>query len=216
MPRRRAIYPPKQARSRETLRRMLDAAEAVLDKHGLEGATLQRIAATARLAPATVYRRFSDKDGLMAAVFSRFSEISATELAKPVDAEPIRKMGIRNFARQWIGAMIQAYRTRTGLIRASVLYAQEHSNSAFVRKKEELEIQGFRKAVNLFLLWRGEIKHPNPEYAVSYGMIMVALALRELVLFGHAKMFGKLVPLTDDRLREELPRAFLRYLGVEE
>jgi AcrR family transcriptional regulator len=195
---------------------MLDAAETVLDRHGLEGATLQRIAAVAHVAPATVYRRFADKDGLMAAVFSRFSEISAEEVAAPVDVETIRKMGIRRFARQWIGAMIEGYRRRTGLIRAAVLYAQEHYSAPFVRKKEQLEIQSFRKVVKIFLLWRDEIGHSNPEYAVNYAMIMVALALRELILFSHAKMFGKLVPLDDKHLREELPRAFLRYLGVQE
>lgn len=60
-----------------------------------------------------------------------------------------------------------------------------------------------------------EIDHTNPEHAVSYAMVMVAFALRELILFNQAPMFEKLVPVSDDHLRKELPRAFLRYLGVE-
>jgi AcrR family transcriptional regulator len=208
--------PPSQARSRETLKRMLDAAEVVLEKHGLEGATLQRIARVARLAPASVYRRFPDKDALMAAVFERFGAISKEELARPVDTEAIRKIGIRAFARMWIGNMIQGFRTRTGLIRAAVLYSQQHLGSAHVRRKMETEIAGFRRVVKLFLLWRDEIHHPDPEPAVAYAMVMVALALRELILFGHAPMFTPLVPLDDDHLRAELPRMFLRYLGVED
>jgi hypothetical protein len=55
----------------------------------------------------------------------------------------------------------------------------------------------------------------DPEYAVSYAIISVALTLRELIIFDNAAMFSKLVPMDDDHLREELPRAFLRYLGVE-
>ncbi len=195
---------------------MLDAAEIVLEKHGLEGATLQRIARLARLAPATVYRRFPDKDALMAAVFQRFYDIGAEATSQPIDTEAIRKMGIRAFARQWVSAMIQGFRTRTGLIRASVLYAQDHLKTPSVHRKEAQEIEGFRQAVKLFLLWRDEIRHPDPEYAVSFAMVMVSLALRELILFGHAEMFGKLIPMNDEHLREELPRAFLRYLGVEE
>ena len=73
-----AEIPPRQARSRETLRRLLDAAEAVMLTHGPEGATLPRIAKQARVSPATVYRRFLDKDALMRAVFRRFNERSTS------------------------------------------------------------------------------------------------------------------------------------------
>ena len=73
----RAEHPPRQARSRETLRGGLDAAEAVMLKHGVEGTTLPRIARHARVAPATVYRRFRNKDALMRAVFRRFNERSS-------------------------------------------------------------------------------------------------------------------------------------------
>jgi AcrR family transcriptional regulator len=215
VPRRPVHYPPRQARSRASLRRLLDAAEATLEKHGPEGATLPRIAAEARLSPASVYRRFRDKDALMAAVFDRFAQVNAQELARRVDKEQIRKLGIRRFARQWIGAVITGFRTRTGLVRAAVLYSQQHADAPFVRRKEQLEIESFRRMADLFLLWRREIRHPNREYAVSYAMVMVALTLRELIVFDHVRLFEKLVPLGDDQLREELPRSFLRYLGVK-
>ncbi len=215
MPRKPKPPPPTQARSRETLQRMLDAAEAVLEKHGIEGATLQRIARNARLAPATVYRRFPDKDALMAAVFERFAGVSKEELARPIDTEAIRKLGIHAFTALWIGNMIQGFRARTGLIRASVLYSQAHLNSAFVRRKMALEIQGVKRVQDLFLLWRDEIGHPDAEQAVAFAMVMVALALRELILFNHAPMFGQVTPLDDEALRRELPRMFLGYLGVD-
>ena len=210
-----AHIPPQQARSRASLRRMLQAAEVVLDKFGLEGATLPRIAAEAGLSPASVYRRFRDKDALMRAVFSRASEAGAEELAKKMDVERVREIGIRNFAHQWISAMLQGYRTRTGFIRAAGMYAQRHSRAPFVRRQKELEIRNFRKMVQMFLLWRDEIRHPDPEQAVSYGMVTVALTLRELILFDQAQMFENLVPVSDDHLRKELSRVFLRYLGVE-
>jgi AcrR family transcriptional regulator len=215
MPKRPAPGAPQQARSRESLRRMLDAAETVLEHHGVEGTTLARVAKEARVAPSNVYRRFRDKDDLIAAVFIRFTQINARELAAPVDTEQIRGIGIRTFAEQWIGGMIQGFRTRTGLVRAAVMYSQQHPRVAFVRQKTEVEIQLFRKMVRLFLLWREQIGHPDPEYAVSYAMVMVALALRELIIFGCAPAFEKLVPVSDDHLRRELPRMFLRYLGVE-
>ena len=195
---------------------MLDAAEAVMEKHGVEGITVARVARQAGVAPSNVYRRFRGKDALLAAVFNRFTEINARELATPVDPEQIRPIGIRKFAETVISQMIQGFRTRTGLIRAALVYAQQnYASTAFVRRKAEVETQLFSRMVNLFLLWRDEIRHPDPEYAVRYGMVMVALALHELIIFGRAAMFEKIVPVDDDHLRRELPRLFLRYLGIE-
>jgi AcrR family transcriptional regulator len=206
---------PQQARSRKSFRRLLDAAEHVLNQHGFQGATLARIAARANLSPANVYRRFYDKEALMRAVFTRASEANVQQLAKKTDSESTRAMGIRKFTRQWIAAMIKGYRARTGLTRATVQYAQQHARTAFVRRQRELEIQGFRKLVDTFLMWRDEIRHPDPEYAVNFGLLMVVFALRELILFDQAPLFSKVAPVSDVHLREELPRMFLRYLGIE-
>jgi len=215
MPKRPAPFRPQQKRSRESLRRMLDAAEVVLNKHGLAGATVSRIAAEAELSPANVYRRFPDKEALMRAVFSRGSEVNREELSREVDVERVRKVGIRTFAQQWIAGMLSAYRARTGLMRTAVLYAQQHERTPFVRRQRDLEVQSFKKLVKTFLIWRDEIRHPDPEYAVSYGILTVAFALRELILFDQARVFKHALPVGDDHLKEELPRMFLRYLGIE-
>lgn len=215
MPKRPAPFRPQQKRSRESLRRMLDAAEIVLNKHGLEGATVSRIATEAKVSPANVYRRFPDKEALMRAVFSRGTEVNREELAREVDVERLSKIGILNFAQQWIAGMLGSYRARTGLMRATVLYAQQHERTPFVRRQRDLEVQNFKKLVKTFLIWRGEIRHPDPEYAVSYGILTVAFALRELILLDQARTFEHALPVGDDQLKTELPRVFLRYLGIE-
>jgi hypothetical protein len=68
--------------------------------------------------------------------------------------------------------------------------------------------------VDTFMIWRDQIKHPNPERAVRFGFVLIALVLRELVLFNRPRIFDDLLPLNDDILKEELTRMFLRYLGV--
>jgi AcrR family transcriptional regulator len=215
MRRRSAPFQPQQQRSRESLRRLLAAVETVLNRYGLEGATVSRIAAEAGLSPANVYRRFPDKDALMRAVFSRGTAVNKEELAREVDAEQLHKIGIRPFTQLWIANMLNAYRARTGLMRATVLYAQQHERTPFVRRQRDLEVQNFKKLVKTFLIWRDEIRHPDPEYAVSYGILTVAFALRELILFDQARTFEHALPVGDDHLKTELPRMFLRYLGIE-
>jgi hypothetical protein len=65
------------------------------------------------------------------------------------------------------------------------------------------------------MIWRDQIKHPDPERAVRFAFGMVALTLRELILFNRTRLFQDILRLDDDILREELPRRVLRYLGVE-
>jgi len=215
VPRGIAKYPPRQARSRETLRRLLDAAEKVIAKHGLEGATLPRIARQARVSPANVYRRFRDKDALIAAVFSRFSDMQAEHADQPIDTEPIRKMGLRAFVRQWIGALIASYRARAGLMRATIEYSRKNADRPFIKRQVELEGRSFDKMAEALLIFRDEIRHPEPELAVRWAMLMPGFALKELLLFDQANLTGRLVPMDDERLQEELVRVFLGYLGVD-
>jgi AcrR family transcriptional regulator len=215
VPRGIARYPPRQARSRETLKRLLDAAEKVIAKHGLEGATLPRIARQARVSPANVYRRFRDKDALIAAVFSRFSDIQAEHADQPLDTEPIKKMGLRAFVRQWIGALLTSFRARTKLVRATIEYTRQNSERSFIQRQLELEGRSFDKMAEALLIFRDEMRHPEPEVAVRWAMLMTGFALMELVIFDHEKLAGRLLPMDDERLQEELVLGFLGYLGVD-
>src|SRR3954468_14366097 len=64
--------PPKQQRSLETLNRLLDAAERVLEEEGLDAATVPVIAKRAGVSVGVVYRRFPNKDALIRGVYERF------------------------------------------------------------------------------------------------------------------------------------------------
>src|SRR5215213_6511132 len=70
------MFEAKQARSRRTVDRLLDAAELVLEDVGLEGATVPMIANRAGVSVGVVYRRFRDKDALLRAAYERFFERS--------------------------------------------------------------------------------------------------------------------------------------------
>ncbi|MGA8150713.1 MAG: helix-turn-helix domain-containing protein [Terriglobales bacterium] len=216
MPRTSAPPPPSQKRSRESLRRMLDAAEIVVAKYGVEGATLPRIAAQARIAPTNVYRRFRNKEALIRAVFRRLSERSSAETRHQLDPEIVRPIGLVQFSRNIIASMIVGYRANAALSRAAAEYAERHWEVAFIRKARAAELQSFQWMVDTFLIWRDQIKCPDPEYAVRFAFLMVACALRELILFDRMHIFTAALPLDDDSLKHELPRVFLGYLGVKD
>jgi len=216
MPSSRAEHPPQQARSRDTLRRMLDAAEVVLVKYGPEGATLPRIAKQAGLSAASVYRRFRDKDALMRAVFHRFGERSRVGVQAQFDPESVRDIGLAALSRTVIQGMVKGFRANAALSRAAIQFAERHPKADFVRKAGDSEAQSFQRMVETFLIWRDEIPGPNPEFAVRFAFLIVACVLKDLVLFDRMRAMSRVVPVDDDILMDELPRVFLQCLGVGE
>ncbi len=210
----RAEHPPRQARSRATLRRLLDAAEAVMLKHGVEGTTLPRIARHARVAPATVYRRFRNKDALMRAVFRRFNERSSGAVREQFDADKLRGIGLVPFATQVVQGMVQGFRANAALSRAAVLYAEKNPKVDFIRNSGESEGQSFQRMVDTFMLWRDQIGQPDPERAIRLAFLVVASILRDLVIFDRMRLMVSVIPVDDDLLKRELPRVFLACLGV--
>lgn len=68
----RASIPPKQARSAQTLERILDACEDLLRERSFDELTLLDICAAADVSSSSVYARFRGKDAILGAVQDRF------------------------------------------------------------------------------------------------------------------------------------------------
>jgi hypothetical protein len=63
-------------------------------------------------------------------------------------------------------------------------------------------------------MWRDEIPHPDPEHAIRFAFLVVACVLKDLILFDRMKAMSRVAHVDDDVLMEELPRMFLRCLGL--
>lgn len=213
----KTILPAHQARSRESLKRLLKAAIEVLNKDGLEGATIPRIAARAGLSPGTVYRRFADKDALLREVGIRLLDENYRQTKALMEREDWKAMPLPDLSRHVIAITLKGHSTYRGLLRALYFFTQQHPDAAFVRKMEELEWKVFRDISELLLLRRDEIHHPNPGGAVRFALLMVGTAATSiLVLPRDPKEFSHLVPNVEAEMQRELPEMFLRYLGVRE
>jgi hypothetical protein len=126
-------------------------------------------------------------------------------------------MSLTELSRHVIAISQKGHATYRGLLRALFFFTQQHPDAAFVRKMEELEWKVFRDIGDLLLLHRSEIHHPHPEAAVKFALLMVGTTLNSiLVLPRDPREFSLLVPNVEAELERELPRMFLRYLGVEE
>ena len=206
----------KQSRSRESLQRLLTAATDVLTEGGLEGATIPRIAARAGLSPGAVYRRFPDKDALLqTVVLTELEQIDENTRAQ-LTPELAEQVSLQHFAKQMIQGSLQEHRQYATLKRALDQYVLTHPNVAFRKKVSKLNIRTMRRVADFLLLKRKDIKHPDPEAAVSFAVVQVGLILREMILLDTmSEDWSSLLPKDDNQLVRELTRAFLSYLGVK-
>jgi hypothetical protein len=75
----------------------------------------------------------------------------------------------------------------------------------------------YQYLVDLFLLHRKEVKHPDPQTAVSFALLMLISTLIELILVDHdMQCWQAVIPRDEQSLKRELLRSFLRYLGIEQ
>lgn len=217
MPKVKKTLEPQQARSRESLEKLLKAATEVLGQHGVEGTTIPRIARHAGLTPGSVYRRFHNKEALLETAILRLLELQEKGV-RSLTPEMAREIPLRVFADQVINSIVFAYRSRAPLIRAMRQFVRGRPHNAFWRKASRREIQSYERLLDLFMTHSERIKHPDPRRAVSMALMMVISTVLELVVAhpdpGAWKRFP--LPKDDQALKNELVRAFLSYLGVED
>ena len=202
---------PKQARSRLTLHRLISAAEALLDHGGLEAATVPAIAKAAGVSVGVVYRRFPDKDMLIRAVYERaFENFAQQNVSRLQTAGTLQHWPLPALVRGIVKGIAEGYRRKRNLLRALVRYARTHPDPEFKKLARKLNSATLYHVVALLMQHRDEIKHPNPEVAIEFGLLTVSAALHTLILEDEPPA-GIRAP---DQFEEELARMFLAYLGV--
>jgi AcrR family transcriptional regulator len=207
---------PQQARSRESLKRLLTAAAEILDERGLDGATIPRIAARASLTPGAVYRRFRNKDALLRTLFLEVLRGAAKGAEGVLNAE-LLKQPLCAIAEQIVETSLRSHRQHGGLLRAMRQFWQSHPSAAFRRQMDELEVINLQRVAAAVLTKRARIGHPDPDKAVPFGLLLVGFTLREVIdLGGLSATWSEVMPHDDRHLVDELTRAFLSYLGCHQ
>lgn len=198
---------PRQDRSRRTEQALLDAALGLFRARGADAVTVGDIAGAAGVAPATIYRRFTDKEGLQRVVFRTFIA-RATAM---VDAlQPGRR------APGLVDLMAQVTAVVLAFTRANQRYLQSAYARALVDDDYAAGIRELRASVLASLRSQvrahaAEIGHPEPALAIEF-VLQQALAMLS------ARMdAGKLevAALEERDFFRELLRSLLGYLQVK-
>lgn len=88
-----------RTRSRDLESVLLQAADAVLRRDGLEGVTVRSVAAEAGVAPMGVYSRFGSKEGLVEALLIQAIDDMRSHVASLGEPDPVERL--RSSARRY-------------------------------------------------------------------------------------------------------------------
>ena len=202
-----SVSPPKQARSEQTLSRLLDAAEALILEKGLGEVSVSEIARRARSSVGGFYGRFRDKHGLLRALEERFLEDVSARLA---DAGRWGDAPLHEIVERCAAELVTVAGERRNLIAAFLQRAADDATLwadglRFRRDAEE-------KIGALLAARTGELSHPDPPLAVHLGVQFAFGLVIQRVLTGEVSAAGRV--LTDAELHREIARNFLAYVGA--
>jgi AcrR family transcriptional regulator len=207
------VQQPQQARSRETMTQILDAAARILETKTFEELTISEVVQQAGASVGAFYGRFKDKEGLLHALderfFAEFERGVREILSRPGFAEAPLPQVVREVA----FFLAKNYQRQRGLLRSLNLKARLYGDSRFKQREQRAWDELYPQLQDILLRRQAEIRHPNPALATHLGFQQLFFALREFLLWEPLRA-GQTYPL--DVLVDELTHAYLAYLGIQE
>ena len=203
---------PQQARSQDTLQRVLDATERLLERMHFEDISIHQILEASEVSVGSFYARFHSKEDLLPLLYASYSADLARRMAGWLAPERWVGKALAERIRELMHLAVETYRARRGLLRAVALLARSRPRQVSRSALREREDQ-YRAAQRLLLQCHGEIRHEDPNLAVHVGMLFSLAACRDKILFAEAPHPAS-VRVSDGRLADELARALHAYLTM--
>lgn len=207
-----SVVRPRQARSLETLERLLDAAEEIIEEKGLADASIPEIVRRGGSSVGGFYARFHDKAELLRALEERFFNDLYRRLDRLADASRWGHARLGEILQACADELVRVTRQRGRLIRAF-----------FFRASQEVEFHldalRFRTRVaerlgDLLTNREERIAHPDPRLAIDVAVQLAFGLVFQLVIGGDLRAGGRV--LSDEEMAREIVRVASRYLGLPE
>lgn len=208
-------FAPRQARSRRTRKKLLDALEALLKEQSFDTLDVTGIARRAGVSPASIYRRFGRKHGLLKALYALQVERVQHWIAQPdVQARmaALQEPGVdlRGFLRGQMRLAVKQLREIEHLARPMAIYgrlrpeifgeeADHHLDAAHENLSEALTRFG------------GEIRRQDWALAARFLTYLVQTSLNDFVLFRDRTVLPNTV-LDDDAFADHIADFAYGYL----
>jgi AcrR family transcriptional regulator len=209
-PRRTAVRPPLQERSRRTLERILRATERLLEKRPFEAISVAQIVRGARTSVGSFYARFDDKSAMLTSLYERYADEVDVRIAAWQAEQGGPGPGLEGAAAWVAGYLIDSFRGRRNLLRALALHVRQHPGEVDEADVAQRAAQ-HRFLEQALLAHRDRIPDDDPERAVRSALFLAASACRERILFDDAT-HARSAPQSDAGLVADVTRMLAGYL----
>jgi AcrR family transcriptional regulator len=121
------VHKPKQDRSKDTQEKLLSALESLLEERFFEQITIRDIALRAELSPATIYRRFQNKEALLPILYERYDH-SLGEWASSIwQGKRLEEYGDLKSRIRWVvEEHVRFYKEFAHILRTLYIYNRLH------------------------------------------------------------------------------------------
>ncbi len=203
------VREPLQIRSRNTMDRILAAAEELIARGVFDRATISGLVKRADTSVGAFYSRFRDKRALESVLQERFVGRIEAEVAKLTDSARWLGQPFVTVVHGVVTGLVALLRRERGGFRSLVCgsIGGGRSVAARARRIDRAIGQGVER---LFQGFAGEIAHPRPAAAVGIGLAMVVGAARERFAYGADDLLPERLDSGD--FVAELAAAYLAYL----
>ncbi len=206
------VYSPKQARSKRTRAAILAAARALIAEAGVVSLSIADLAARVGLTKGSFYARFRDKEALLDALLQEMMQENRAELATFLERLQEADTSLAQIVRACVPVALRLSSERAALLR---LLALEHRGSERARRRILQVIEELTAPIRaLFHERRQELSHPDPDVAAGMFVVLLYGLLDWGLLAREASTL--IVPPSDTALVQEMTRALVGYLGLEE
>lgn len=204
-----AIKKPKQNRSAQTMERMLNAAEMLLEEKSWRELTIQDVVSNANCSVGAFYGRFKDKEGLLHALDERFFDSLVAIIETAVSEPQWETMTLAETIKTLAQLVVDLHQQKQGVMRALILQARLESDPRF-REREARLMTHVPTLLALILAHRHEIYHDDAETAVQFGFLQMFFTVREMMIWPHV---AANMPYQEKALVSGVASAFLSYLS---
>lgn len=201
----------RQDRSRRTERALARAAARLLAARPFEEIRVADLARAAGVSVGGFYRRFRDKRAVLHLADLGFIDDCRQALDEAFDDPALAKQPLAGVVRAYVRVMVGKFREH----RLAILQVLRNADPADARVYRERatafnqHVHGrFRAAI---AARAAEITHPDPELAVNLAIFFASAAARDAIWRGSLAAYP--VAIDDQRLIDEITRAFLAYLA---
>ena len=208
----RWVREPQQDRSALTRAQLLDATEAILDKDGIDGLTITKVAKEAGCSVGSLYHHFQDKQTIVYAVLDRLSHevlLTAEEGLKLSRWEGVSLMGVLE---GYMRYSLKRAKRLPGVSQAQRVLALQ--DPAIEARMTESYAQVRSMILQLLKPRLGEINHPNPTLAIKVVLSTLRAALNQRSQSYVPGARPADPKQSDESFIQEMLRMSAAYLGI--